>query len=87
MIAMTPKEWLISWFEQNSSLEKEEICNNLGQNYLLLGWIDSFQFINFICEIENAFGVHFSNDEFQDRKFASIEGLSEIIEVKMHVDK
>ena len=46
--------------------------------------IDSFKFISFITEIENFFKIKFSNDEFQNRDFASIEGLSKILSEKIH---
>ncbi len=71
--------WIVNWFEQNTDLKKNEITKNFFKNYLEKGWIDSLRFISFISDIEGNFGIHFSNDEFQDRTFSTIAGLSGII--------
>ena len=71
------KTWLAEWFKENTDLEEGEI--GVHDNYFEKGWIDSFQFISFITDIEEKFDVHFSNDEFQNRDFSTIDGLSEII--------
>lgn len=71
--------WITNWFERNTDLKKSEIAENTSGNYLEKGWIDSFKFISFISDIERDFDIHFSNDEFQDRTFATITGLSKII--------
>jgi acyl carrier protein len=74
--------WLQQWFQSNAGVETAEIQKGLGDNYFELGWIDSFKFISFISDIEEHFNVQFSNDEFQDRGFASINGLTTIIAAK-----
>jgi len=56
--------------------------NSLKENYFENGWIDSLKFIELITQIEEKFGIRFSNDEFLDRKFSTIEGLTKIIERK-----
>ena len=76
---MNSKKWLINWFKKNSLIKIREIEQHLDENYLENGWIDSFKFILFITDIENNFKIKFSNDEFQNRKFATINGLSKII--------
>jgi acyl carrier protein len=80
---MDVKEWLITWFEKNSDLSKEEIIDNVSNDYLAKGWIDSFKFISFITEIEEEFKITFSTDEFQNRSFATLEGLEKIIEARI----
>jgi len=80
---MNIKEWLIKWFEKNSDLIKEEIVNNVSDDYLAKGWIDSFKFVSFVTEIEEEFKITFSTDEFQNRAFATLEGLSKIIEARI----
>jgi len=80
---MNEKEWIITWFEKNSDLTKEEIQNNASEDYLAKGWIDSFKFISFITEIEAEFKITFSTDEFQNRAFATLDGLSKIIEARI----
>jgi acyl carrier protein len=80
---MDIKSWLINWFSDNTAIDQEEITNNCHENYFLLKWIDSLKFISLISAIEDTFGINFSNDEFQDRKFATINGLEEVIKAKM----
>lgn len=76
--------WLINWFVENSDFSKEVIENNLDSNYFEQGWIDSFSFINFISDMEEKFDISFSNDEFQNREFATVNGLAKIIEGKVN---
>lgn len=80
---MNVKEWLIAWFEKNSDLTKGEIENNVSDDYLAKGWIDSFKFVAFVTEIEEEFKITFSTDEFQNRAFATLEGLDKIIEARI----
>jgi len=79
---MEPKMWLINWFEKNSLTTEINMKNSLEENYFENGWIDSLKFIELITQIEEKFGIQFSNDEFQDRKFSTIDGLIKIIEKK-----
>jgi len=80
---MNVREWLITWFEKNSDLSKEEIEGKFEDDYLAKGWIDSFKFVSFITEIEEEFKITFSTDEFQNRAFATLDGLSKIIEARI----
>ena len=80
---MNTKEWLLRWFETNSDLSREEIEKNLQEDYLAKGWIDSFKFVTFVTEIEDEFKITFSTDEFQDRSFATLDGLTKIIEARI----
>ena len=77
------KSWIIDWFLENSNVEKDEIIAKPSENYLINGWIDSFKFINFISDIEENFDIIFSNDEFQDRNFGTIDGLISAIKKKI----
>lgn len=76
------KEWVISWFEKNTIVKKDEVKNVLDENYFERGWMDSLKFIEFITDIEDTFKIQFSNDEFQNRMFSTIDGLCKIIESK-----
>ncbi|MGD0534562.1 MAG: acyl carrier protein [Methanoregula sp.] len=75
--------WILIWFEKNTTVQKDEILAGTGESYFEKGWIDSFQFIEFVSSIEEEYGISFSNDEFQDRKFSTIEGLAQIIRRKL----
>lgn len=76
---MDVENWLFDWFEKNTPAKKHEISKNLDKNYFGNGWLDSLKFIELINDVEQEFQILFSNDEFQNRKFATISGLREII--------
>ncbi len=73
-------EWIMDWFESNTEADRNELESNIDSNYFEKGYIDSFEFINLIGDIEDTFGVQFSNDQFEDRTFSTISGLARIIE-------
>lgn len=79
------KTWLNEWFIKNSQASENDILNNSSGNYFELQWIDSFLFISFISEVEEKFNISFSNDDFQNREFATIDGLTKIIQGKLNV--
>ncbi len=77
-----PEIWILNWFQDNTNVLENEINKNRDENYFMKGWIDSLKFISFISDIETQFKINFSNDEFQDRKFAKINGIIQILEDK-----
>ena len=77
------EQWLVAWFEKNSNVPKEAILNKIDANYFEEAWIDSFKFVSFIMEMEDSFNIKFSNDEFQDRGFSTITGLTKIIRKRL----
>ena len=79
---MDVENWLFDWFEKNTPAKKHEISKKLSENYFENGWLDSLKFIELINDVEQEFEILFSNDEFQNRKFATINGLREIITEK-----
>lgn len=80
------ESWIVDWFDTNTDAEKNELIENMNENYFLKGWIDSFKFISFISDIEENFNINFSNNEFQNRTFATISGISKIVEGKLNED-
>ena len=81
---MDIKKWILTWFVRNTDFEIDEIEKNLNEDYLLKGWIDSLKFITFISDMESEFNIIFSNDEFQNNSFSTINGIVKIIEEKMN---
>lgn len=81
---MNIKSEIINWFLNNSDTTESEISNNLDENFLLSGWIDSLKFVSFIIFLEEKFEIKFDNDEFQNRKFSTINGINEIILGKLN---
>ena len=70
--------WLVNWFENKEAPVKL----SLNSNFFNEGAIDSFGLIILIEEIEKEFNIKFSKEELQDPRFATIEGLSEILKEK-----
>lgn len=58
--------------------------SNPEQDYFSAG-LDSFNFINFINDIETKYNVKFNNDDFQNRNFAIVSGLANIIKERLDV--
>lgn len=78
MIRDMAKEWLLDWFERKKSLpgRAEE---QLELDYFQEGLVDSFGVTELIVDVEERFGIEFSDVHFQDRRFSLIGGLAEII--------
>lgn len=72
------KEWLVEWFRARGPLPEspEEAART---DYFQKGLIDSMAIVELVTEAEKEFGVRFSERHFQDRRFATIGGLAEII--------
>lgn len=77
---MNPKQWLLDWFEKHTGVKREEIEERSGENYFRLGYIDSFEFISLISELEDIFHITFDNEQFEDKDFSTIDGMSKIVE-------
>lgn len=84
---MNTKEWLLEWFAEKTGMTQDVLILKKDDNYFDNGLIDSFSFISLISEIENTFQINFSNDEFLNRKFGTISGLSQIIDTKIQNDR
>lgn len=73
-------QWLRGWFLKNSSLTFDNIKEAFESlNYFETGLVDSLGYMELITEIETRFGVEFSNDDFQNRDFATVGGLMRAI--------
>lgn len=71
-------EWLLEWFNENAphvELTPED-------NYFNTGAIDSLGVIELIEAMEQTFSVSFTQDDFQDRRFQIVSGLSAILSEK-----
>jgi acyl carrier protein len=73
-------KWLLNWFSQNSSIPVNPSEEQLEVNYFEAGLIDSLGVINLIVGIEEHFDIRFNERHFQDRRFSTIGGLSDIIQ-------
>lgn len=73
-----PSDWLCDWFVGRKKF-KGETAVLLSLNYFEAGLLSSLEVIEFISEIESRFGVTFSEQDFQDPRFVTIAGVSELI--------
>ena len=69
--------------QKNKVREYIGVMKDISENYFNIGWIDSFKFMSLISDIEDNYNIEFSNEEFQNRDFASVQGLTEIINKKL----
>ena len=70
-------KWLVQWFASRGELPEVE---DLGSaNYFELGLIDSFGVFELIEAVESHYKIRFTQDHFEQRRFATIRGLAEII--------
>lgn len=76
---MEIKEWLINWFCNHSSLDAAQLETTSNEDYLKKGVIDSFSFVMLISDIDDEFDIAFTNEDFLDPRFSSIDGLTEMI--------
>ncbi len=74
------KKWLIEWFVKNVKANGEKLAADSQVNYFNAGYINSFNFINLISDIEDEFDISFDNSQFLDKSFSTIDGLAAIIE-------
>lgn len=76
--------WLISWFRRNVDCASLSDTDVATLDFFAHGLIDSFGIINLISAVEEELGVRFDDRDFEDRRFSTINGLSELIEEKRH---
>lgn len=72
------RTWLFDWFRKRAP----QIELAPDDNYFNAGAIDSFGVIELIEDMEQAFAVRFTQDDFQDRRFSSVAGLAALLAEK-----
>lgn len=70
-------QWLCEWFLSRRKF-KGAPSQLPAMNYFEAGLLTSLEVIEFVSEIESEFGVHFSDQDFQDPRFGTIAGLAEL---------
>jgi acyl carrier protein len=71
--------WIHNWFRSRTKIGKEQTTSSADVDYLEAGWLTSMEVVELITEIEQQFGMQFSDDDMQDPRFVTISGLSELI--------
>ena len=70
--------WLALWFKER----RLDLNLSPHDNYFELGAIDSFGVIELIEATETRFKIHFTETDFQDRRFTTLDGLAGMISEK-----
>ena len=70
--------WLCEWFTSRRKFTGDG-TQLLDINYFDAGLLTSLEVIEFVSEIEDRFGVQFSEQDFQDPRFVTVAGLAELI--------
>jgi len=70
--------WLFDWFRRRAP----HIELAPDDNYFTAGAIDSLGVIELIEDMEQAFSVCFTQENFQDRRFPSVAGLAAMLAEK-----
>jgi acyl carrier protein len=77
------QDWLTDWFVARGKLTKKigETAQETLRNtdYFEAGWLTSMEVVEFVTEIEQHFGMQFSESNLQDPRFVTIAGLAELI--------
>ena len=68
-------DWLIDYFSKKGTIPD----NIESVNYFEAGLIDSLGVVILIEELETEFEIRFNEEHFQDRRFSTLKGLSDII--------
>ncbi|MGB9234775.1 MAG: acyl carrier protein [Terriglobales bacterium] len=70
--------WVVDWFSSRSKLDCG-LQQALAIDYLQSGLLTSLEIVEFVSQLEDRFGIQFSETEMQDPRFSSIGGIAELV--------
>lgn len=73
------EQWLTDWFVARAKIGGGVPENLIDIDYFDAGWLTSMEVVEFVTEIEQQFGMQFSESDLQDQRFVTIAGLTELI--------
>ena len=76
--------WLKDWFARRGKIGKQATQPSLDVDYFEAGWLTSMEVVEFVTEIEQRFGMQFSDRDLQDPRFVTIAGLTDLILESTH---
>jgi acyl carrier protein len=72
------QDWLTNWFVARAKIgSAPETMRNT--DYFEAGWLTSMEVVEFVMQIEQHFGMQFSDRDLQDPRFVTIAGLADLI--------
>lgn len=75
------KEFILEHIQSQYTIPEGEDIERF--NYVEKGYIDSIGMISFIVELEDAYGITFTDEELTDPRFQTIGTLIEMIQQKL----
>lgn len=80
---ITGEDWITNWFVTRGKMKENSFADQrdaLRQtDYFEAGWLTSMEVVELVTEIEQKFGMQFSERDLQDQRFSTIAGLADII--------
>jgi acyl carrier protein len=73
------KAFIMDFFAERSKLPSGDQEQFITQNYIEQGLLDSIDFITLISELEEQYGIAFSQEQIQSEAFRTIKGLSSMV--------
>ena len=73
------QDWLTNWFVARGKIRNSAPAALHDTDYFEAGWLTSMEVVEFVTEIEQQFGMQFSDRDLQDPRFVTIAGLTELI--------
>jgi acyl carrier protein len=70
--------WVVEWFSSRGKV-RCEAREALQIDYLQSGLLSSLEIVEFVAELEDRFGVQFSEEEMQDPRFSTIGGIAQLV--------
>lgn len=78
---MNVSEYILGALQKKYTIDKSIDLETL--NYVENGYVDSLGIIQFVCEIEDEFGIAFSDEEIASSSFQIVGDLIRLIERKL----
>lgn len=78
---MDVKEYVLSLLQKKYTIDKNVDIETF--NYVESGFVDSLGILQFIGELEDAFGIEFADEELICPEFKTVGGVIEIIKKKV----
>ncbi len=69
----------MEWFASRRKIGKPAGGPLESIDYFEAGWLTSMEVVEFVTEIEQEFGLQFTDRDLQDPRFTTISGLTQLI--------
>lgn len=79
------KDFIINYIQREYTIPNDVDIINL--NFVEQGYVDSLGLIQFICTLEDEFGIAFSDEELQNPDITVVGKLISIVQEKMEGEK